>query len=661
MHRAILCVFLIGCGGGAAATGDPKTGGGKGSGTKQDDSIADIASREGIATLGGNQEGTVAPGGAPGTLRMELLEKDSPIKMDGITKEWPSHVPAKVSKGSAPGVQFACGIQYDADKIYVMGEVTDAHFEQGKDHATLTIAFPGAGASTADVDFFPGKPGESVGNVKLHGAAGGGTEIGGSKIIEAPNKDGYTFEASFPWSALPDARNVRVGLRGNCSYKEASGAVLSTSAGLAALPTSPELSLYENLLGPNGFNAPPRVEMFADVAGDAQKERIAVYDKYLTIVGAGYRGGKEYFFRNMGADLVHLDARDLNGDSKDELVVRRKYDAGASQREWVEVWAFKGDEPETVFAHEVSVTSAGKRVANNLRIASKEIEVAYEKPEGWDATSYREATTSDFEPVILPWGAVKSQTYKWDGNKFTKHKEVSQTPVAPPPPVAPPMIVKPVEPPSPTVMKSTNVKEAIFDQYKRDQKVGPDVKPKVDLEVNVDAEGKAERIILIGRDIVVFGPAFKGGATYSFVTLSQFAHESDIHEMNARDLTGDGAADLIVRGIRKVQNGKDEVTLDMMFVYAVHGTTITRVFGIETGRELQGKRVQGLAQLVPAKSGKGFDIVASPGKATGWTEQSYPWSQEQPGSGTIEPLLLPWGKIPSVRYAWSGTAFTKAP
>jgi hypothetical protein len=116
-----------------------------------------------------------------------------------------------------------------------------------------------------------------------------------------------------------------------------------------------------------------------------------------------------------------------------------------------------------------------------------------------------------------------------------------------------------------------------------------------------------------------------------------------------------------VRGIRKVQNVKDEITVEMMFVYAVQGTTITRVFGMETGRELQGKRIQALAQLVPAKSGKGFDIVASPGKATGWTEQSYPWSQEQPGSGTVEPLLLPWGKIPSVRYAWSGTAFTKAP
>lgn len=660
MHRLIVCALLVGCGGGggAAGTGDTKTGGTTGGGGKKDDSIADIASREGIATLGDGQEGSVAPGGQPGTLRMELVDSTAPVKLDGMVKEWPSHIAARSIKGSASGVSFTCGVQYDNDKIYLMGEVTDPHFEAGKDHATLTIAFPGASGSTHDIDFFPGKPGESVGSVKQKGA-----EIGGSKIVEAPMKDGYAFEAYLPWSALADARNVRVGLRGNCSYRQADGSVLSTSSGLAALPTTPELSLYENLLGPNGFNAPPKVEIFVDIAGDAQKERVAVYDKYLTVVGAGYRGGKEYFYRNMGAELVRLDARDLTGDGKDELVVRRKYTAGSSEREWVEVWTFKGDEPEPVFAHEVSVASSTKHVVNNLKISSKEIEVTYDKPEGWDATSYREATTSDFEPVILPWGGVKSQTYKWDGSKFAKGKDVTQTAVAPPPPVATTTMVtkQPVESSTPTVMKSTNVKEAIFEQYKKDQKVAADVRPKVDIETNVDSEGNRERIILIGRDIVVFGPAFKGGATYSFVTLSQFAHDSDIHEMNAKDLTGDGGSDLIVRGIRKVTNGATEVTLDVMFVYAVHGTTITRVFGIETARESQGKRIQGSAQLVPAKGGKGFDILATPGKATGWTEQSYPWAQDQPGSGTIEPLLLPWGKIPSVRYTWSGTAFTKAP
>jgi hypothetical protein len=43
----------------------------------------------------------------------------------------------------------------------------------------------------------------------------------------------------------------------------------------------------------------------------------------------------------------------------------------------------------------------------------------------------------------------------------------------------------------------------------------------------------------------------------------------------------------------------------------------------------------------------------------GWNEQSYPWSQEQPGTGALEPLLLPWGGIASLRYTWNGTLFAK--
>src|SRR5581483_11277434 len=128
MRRALLFLSLAACGG--ANTADPKNPNGTNSGKpKTDESIADIASREGIASLGGETGSTVAPGGAPGTLRMEIVEKDSPVRLDGITKEWPSHVQARV--GKAAGVQFACGIQYDADKIYVMGEVVDASFAAG--------------------------------------------------------------------------------------------------------------------------------------------------------------------------------------------------------------------------------------------------------------------------------------------------------------------------------------------------------------------------------------------------------------------------------------------------------------------------------------------------------------------------------------------------
>jgi hypothetical protein len=91
----------------------------------------------------------------------------------------------------------------------------------------------------------------------------------------------------------------------------------------------------------------------------------------------------------------------------------------------------------------------------------------------------------------------------------------------------------------------------------------------------------------------------------------------------------------------------------------VRQDAITRIFGIETAREIGAKRVQGLVQFIPAPGGKQFDILSAPGRATGWTEKTYPFGQDQPGSGQVEPVLLPWGGISSVRYSWNGQAFAK--
>jgi hypothetical protein len=167
----------------------------------------------------------------------------------------------------------------------------------------------------------------------------------------------------------------------------------------------------------------------------------------------------------------------------------------------------------------------------------------------------------------------------------------------------------------------------------------------------------------VGKDVVVFGPGFKNGTGYTFLTLQQFADPADVKDMSARDLNGDGAADLVVRGVRRVtaQGAPTPVEIETMFVYELRGETLTRIFGIETAREQSGKRVQGLVQFIPAAGGRSFEIDVRPGLAKGWTEKTYPWSQDQPGAGSLEPLLLPWGGIASLRYAWNGTAFAQKP
>ncbi len=680
-------VFLAACGGSSGVSKSAGTAKDRASASSATEpSIGDaVVAQGGLSALGGagNREPS-GGGGAVGSLRADMVDKASPVKLDGVLTEWPARTPAKITITGAPAATtFAAAVQYDDAKVYVGGEVTEtsfvrtARFGDGEDRASLVLAFPGGASAAYEIAFFAGKPGESEGSVRFAAGARKGQEVPGAKIVEAPEKGGYTFEAEVPWSTFPEARVTRVGLRAAARYYDAEPggvrSVVATGTGdasspatLPSLPTEPEQAVIEGLLAPRGIaGQAARLEILADITGDAMKERIAVYDKFLTICGPSYRGGKEYYFKDLGGELVHLEASLVTGRNKEDLVLRRRFATPGGSREWFEVWSLLGgDEPVTSFAHEIAVASAGKHVSNAVHVSGHEIEVSVEPAVGWDQATYREPTTTDVQPVLLPWNGVKSRVFRFDGTHYLKAKEVAQTPLPGASPTRNSDSTRPAppdpEPATPLVRRNTDLSAQLLEQYKKDHNLPPETRAKVDLQVHVDGDTRPERVVLIGRDIVVFGPGFKGGTQYALITLQQFDAEGDIHDLVARDLTGAGAANLIVRGTRHIKAaGSGDVAMDAMFVYEVKAAALSRIFGIETGREQGTKRVQGLVQFVPAKGGKGFEIDVRPGLAKGWTAKSYPWSQEQPGSGAIEPVLLPWGGIPHVRYVWNGTAFTR--
>ncbi|MEO6575790.1 MAG: hypothetical protein ABIP89_18205, partial [Polyangiaceae bacterium] len=406
-------VCVAACGGAQPAA--PKAAGEKSAGSVNESIGAQALSNGGIASLG--TQG--ASGSAPllaGSFKADLLEKETPVKLDGVVQEWPARSAAtQVIKGTAGKVAFNFGLQYDDTKLYAAGEITSPNFAQGTDHASLVLAFPtgGGGAlSVHEIAFYPGKPGETAGEVRFASGAQKGRAVPGAKIVEAPVGGGLSFEAVLPWSTFPEARLVRVGIRGVARYSDGGGAtILATGPGDAAtptqlqsIPTEPEQSLIEGLLAPKNITAQsPKVDVLADVAGDAMKERISVFDHYFTIVGPGYRGGKEFFYRDLGAEIVRLDARDVTGRGKDDIVLRRRFTTPNGTRESFEVWSLLGtDEPTTTFAHEIAIVSAGKHVDNAVHVAQKDIEVSVEPAAGWDAASYHEPTATDFDPILLP-------------------------------------------------------------------------------------------------------------------------------------------------------------------------------------------------------------------------------------------------------------------
>ena len=680
----LLASLLFACGGAAGGGGGAKAPDKPAEGTE---SIGDLAAAKGgIASLGG--AGNREDGGATGTevamtgpLRAEEVDKQRPVKLDGVLKEWHARSPAsEVLAGKPSGVSLEVAVQYDDAKLYVGAEVADpkavrsGNHGEADDHVRMILAFPsGRGALKAyEIGLWAGMPGESAGAVKWLSGPSKGKDVAGAKIVEADRKGGYTFEAQIPWSTFAEARSMRVGLRAAFSYHDDGGSVVATGQGavdrpgdLPPLPTAAEQAVVDGLLKQKNLAGdPPKIDVFADVGGDERKERVSVFGKFFTICGPGYRGGHQFFWREIAGEIVALETRELTGRGKDDLVVRRRFATPSSVRETVEVWSLVGgDEPITVFAHEIGVTAndGKRRVANAVRMSPKEIEVSVEPAVGWDAATYREGSPSDYESVLLPWGTVKSRTFRYEHGKFGKASEVAQAGTPAPAAVqaandapAPPM---PRDVPTPTVRRGTDLSKSILEAYYRDQGVPAGTKPRFDLEVNVDGDARPERVVLVGRDVVVFGPGFRGGNAYARITLSQFADDKDVTELTVRDITGDGSAEVIVRGVRRVAPPSgDRVDVDGMFIYQVTNSSIARVFSVETGRGQGAKRVQGLVQFVPAKSGRGFDIDVRPGMAKGWTEKTYPWPQDPPG-GSIEPLLLPWGKVPNLRYSWNGRQF----
>lgn len=499
-----------------------------------------------------------------------------------------------------------------------------------------------------------------------------GREVSGAKIIEAPTSSGYTFEASIPWSAFAEAQSVRVGLRGQLRYSDRGNAnIVSTGPGDAAqpatwspLPTSPERAVIEGLLSPKGIaNQVPKMDLYADVGGDSMKERISIFDHYLTICGPGYRGGNQFYYRELGGEGARIELANVTARAKEDLIVKQTMRASDVARERLDVWSIlSGDEPSIVFSQEIAISSGSKRLTNAVRLSKKEIEVSTEPAKEWDSTTFRDATDAD-GALLLPWGPVKSRTYKFDGSRFSPSSEVTQKPTGQTTTVAvkPADLAPPRDLPTPEVKKNTDLSQQVFEQYKKDRSVPETLKPKADLQVQLDGDAKPERAVLIGKDIVVFGPGFAGGTRYAFLSLSQFADANDIQELTARDLTGNGRANLVVRGSAYVQPsapaGGAPAKIDLLLVYQVNDGSISRVFGTETARQLGDKRVQALVQFIPSRAGKGFDIDASPGIAKGWTKETYPWSQESGGAN--EPLLLPWSGIKNVRYTWNGKEFAR--
>jgi hypothetical protein len=614
---------------------------------------------------------TFAPGlaSAEGTsLRANLVEAKS-IKLDGVPKEWAALSPlgfAVKGRAGKPDLEAHAGLAYDANNVYIAADVTDDVLRAGGDHLQIVLGFPGGNVD--EIDLYPGDPGKTPGSAKTKD----GAAIAGARVVEAPRSGGWSLEASVPWTAFPQAKLVRVGLRGAIFVHDAdSSATVKSIVGTAPSPayaslpsinTEAEQSLFDGLIHEKNLRGAPRYNLLADVAGDAMKERVLVFDRWLVVLGSSFRKGSEYYYGDLGVagdQIPSCELRDVTGDGQSEIILRKRFVSGSRTREMVQVMSFgAGEVPLPIFQHELSVSTDAGSVADDLSFTTDggktAIKITPGKATGFNAGNYREPTETAYDPVLLPWGAVASRTFKFNGKEFSRSSEEKQAPGAASTSSAPIEATLPKAPPPPS---AGELLEKVYELYKRDR--GSSGRPRFDFAADLTGDKQAERVLLHERDLVIFGKGYKGGTGYTFLTLSQFAAAGDILDVTARDVTGDGKVEILVKGVIHAsaprEAGGGTVDREIVMIYQLASDGLKRIFSAEIARAIGRRRVQGTIGF----GGKGDEIELAPGKAVDWTEKTYPFNQDPSAVGGIEPLILPWSNARAVRYRWTGSGFSR--
>ncbi|HOU94947.1 MAG TPA: hypothetical protein PLU22_28045, partial [Polyangiaceae bacterium] len=304
------------------------------------------------------------------------------------------------------------------------------------------------------------------------------------------------------------------------------------------------------------------------------------------------------------------------------------------------------------------------RVINQVKVGpGATVTISQGEDSGFTKADFREPPHEGMASALLPWDTVKSRTIAWDGSEYAVKKETEQKPRAlgdaggegggrenkgapggaPPPP--------PPRPPS-----ADELMDRVYALYRKERGFGA-AKPRFDFVTDVAGSSEVERVLVHDKEVLVFGKEFLGGTSYTYIAIG-VKSGADVIDVTARDLTGDGKAEVIVRGIVHAKGGEElkdaDVERYVLFVYQVKDSGISRIFGAELGRAMEDGRVLGALSFVPA--GRGFDLVLRPGRAVGWTRKTYPFPADQGPTGGLEPLLLPWAGGEQ-RYSFSGTAY----
>jgi hypothetical protein len=319
------------------------------------------------------------------------------------------------------------------------------------------------------------------------------------------------------------------------------------------------------------------------------------------------------------------------------VTVRQSNDLGA--REVLQVLAVGPDRIAPLFGVEARKETRAGAITNRVRVvpgrrgAPPTLEQGEPRAEGLGPESWRERPAEDVAPILLPWGEHRARTFRWDGAAFAR---VAASPnpafrLAAPPDAAAPRAPEP--PPAPPPAPGT---DALLAAFRREQGVAAAVRPRFDQSADVAEDRRPERLVVIGRALVIVGAGFRGGAAYFYMDLG--VPPDDVLDVRAEDVDGDGRAEVLARVRQRV----GDVRRELVVVHAMTERGFPRLATLEVARERDDGRVEAVVRAVG--QGRARRLEVAPGSARGWTEASYPFTRES--SPGMQPLVLPWDRRP---------------
>jgi len=174
------------------------------------------------------------------------------------------------------------------------------------------------------------------------------------------------------------------------------------------------------------------------------------------------------------------------------------------------------------------------------------------------------------------------------------------------------------------------------------------VEPRYDFRGNVYGDSAPERVVLVDRFVLVYGPGFKGGESSGYLALP-IGMGGGLKQAELTDLDLDGRAELLLTMRQSNEQGAREVWM----VYTLAEESPRPAGGVELRKETAGGFLENSMEIEQKGKNKAR-ITVKPGRSQNLSASNY----HESGARDVQGILLPWGDVASCTYGYDAGALS---